>query len=317
MDLGIQIEPQFGFSYDDIVAIGKAGEANGFSRLWLSDHLFLDPDAVRKDCLEAWTALAALSRDLSRIRIGAMVTCQSYRNPALLAKIAAGVDHMSSGRLEFGIGAGWKEVEYKAYGYEFPSAPVRVDELVDTIEICTRLWREDKATYHGKRYSIDDALSAPKPVQSPLPIWIGGSMPRIFRIAAKYGHWMNHTKAVTLDSVRTRQDALDAACRDRKRDPRSLKRSAFLTIVAGVTTRDVDALVADTARSTNQTSEQWRAERPAAIIGTPDQVTARLREYAKAGIDHVNALFPYTREAEIVEVLGRAVVPALAEVGSA
>ena len=317
MDLGIQIEPQFGFSYDDIVAIGKAGERNGFTRLWLSDHLFLDQDAVRTDCLEAWTALAALSRDLTRIRMGAMVTCQSYRNPALLAKIAAGVDQMSGGRLEFGIGAGWKEVEYRAYGYEFPEAPVRVDELVDTIEICTRLWRDDKATYHGKRYSIADAICAPKPVQSPLPIWIGGSMPRIFRIAAKYAAWMNHTKAVTLDSVRVRQDALDAACRARKRDPRSLKRSAFLTIVAGATARDVDALVADTARITGQTPEQWRAERPAAIIGTPEQVIARLREYALAGIDHVNALFPYTRELESVEVLGRDAIAVLGEVRSA
>lgn len=312
MDLGIQIEPQFGFSYDDIVGIGKAGEDSGFSRLWLSDHLFLDPDAVRTDCLEAWTALAALSRDLTRIRIGAMVTGQSYRNPALLAKIAAGVDQMSGGRLEFGIGTGWKEVEYKAYGYEFPPAPVRVDELVDTIEICTRLWRDDKATYHGKRYSIDDALCAPKPVQSPLPIWIGGSKPRILRIAAKYGHWMNHTKTMTLDSVRLRQEALDAACRDRKRDPKSLKRSAFLTIVAGETAKDVDALVADTAGRAKQTPAEWRAERPAAIIGTPDQVTARLREYAGIGIDHVNALFPYTREREMVELLGRGVVAALA-----
>jgi len=311
MDLGIQIEPQFGFTYDDIVRIGKAGEANGFTRLWLSDHLFWAPDAVRTDCLEAWTALAALSRDLSHIRIGAMVTCQSYRNPALLAKIAAGVDRMSGGRLEFGVGAGWKEVEYKAYGYDFPPAPVRVDELVDTLEICTRLWTEDRATYAGKRYSIDDAPSAPKPVQSPLPIWIGGSMPRIFRIAAKYADWMNHTKAVTLESVRVRQEALDAACRDRKRDPRSLKRSAFLTIVAGATAKDVDALVADTARMTGQAPEEWRAERPAAIIGTTDQVATRLREYAKAGIDHVNALFPYTRETEMVELLGRGVVAAI------
>src|SRR2546423_2302490 len=115
---------QLGFSYDEIVAIGGPGERAGFSRLWLSDHLFVSADAVGTDCLEAWTALAALARDLKTIRMGAMVTCQSYRNPALLAKIAAGVDHLMDGRLEFGIGAGWKEVEYKAYGYEFPPAAV-------------------------------------------------------------------------------------------------------------------------------------------------------------------------------------------------
>lgn len=227
-----------GFTYSDIVRIGKAGEAAGFTRLWLSDHLFLGADTVRTDCLEAWTALAALRRDLTRIRMGAMVTCQSYRNPALLAKIAAGVDQMSDGRLEFGVGAGWKEVEYKAYGYEFPDCPIRVDELVDTLEICVRLWTDDKATYAGKRYSVADALCAPKPAQSPLPIGIGGSMPRIFRIAAKSANWMNHTAGdMTPESVRIRQEALDAACRDRKRDPKTLKRSAFLTVVAGATAK--------------------------------------------------------------------------------
>jgi alkanesulfonate monooxygenase SsuD/methylene tetrahydromethanopterin reductase-like flavin-dependent oxidoreductase (luciferase family) len=312
MDLGIQIEPQFGFSYDDILEIGTAGEESGFSRLWLSDHLFLDPGAVKTDCLEAWTALAALGRDLPRIRIGAMVTCQSYRNPALLAKIAAGVDHLSGGRLEFGIGAGWKEIEYRAYGYEFPPAPVRVDELVDSLEICTRMWTEDKATYAGKRYSITDALCAPKPLQSPLPIWIGGSKPRIFRIAAKYAHWMNHTAGdMSPAGIRVRQDALDAACRDRKRDPKTLRRSAFLTIVVGATASDVDALVAETAARANLTPEAWRVARPSAIVGTPDQVTARLREYAELGIDHVNALFPYTRERQMVELLGRRVVAAV------
>ena len=313
MDLGIQIEPQFGFSYDDLVAIGEAGESAGFSRLWLSDHLFLGPDAVATDCLEAWTALAALGRDLRRIRIGAMVTCQSYRNPALLAKIAAGVDRMSGGRLEFGLGAGWKEVEYRAYGYEFPPAPVRVDELVDSLEICTRLWTEDRATYAGKRYSITDALCSPKPVQSPLPIWIGGSKPRIFRIAAKYAHWMNHTAGdMTPTGVKVRKDALDAACLARKRDPKSLRHSAFLTVIAGATTMDVDTLVGEAAARAKLTPDQWRAARPSAIVGTPEQITARLREYAKVGVDHVNALFPYGREREMVELLGRGVVAAIA-----
>jgi alkanesulfonate monooxygenase SsuD/methylene tetrahydromethanopterin reductase-like flavin-dependent oxidoreductase (luciferase family) len=313
MDFGIQIEPQFGFSYDDIVAIGKAGERAGFTRLWLSDHLFLGPDAVRTDCLEAWTALAALARDLKTIRIGPMVTCQSYRNPALLAKIAADVDQMSGGRLEFGVGAGWKEVEYTAYGYEFPPAAVRVDELVDTIEICVRMWKEEKASYTGKRYSITEALCSPKPLQSPLPIWIGGSKPRIFRIAAKYAHWMNHTAGdLTPDGIRVRQEALDIACRDRKRDPKTLERSAFLTLIVGATARDVDALVAETAGRAKLTPDQWRAARPAAIVGTPTEVIPRLREYAAIGIDHVNALLPYTREREMIELLGREVVRALA-----
>lgn len=313
MDLGIQIEPQFGFSYEDILDIGRAGERAGFTRLWLSDHLFLNAEAARTDCLEAWTALGALARDLGTIRIGPMVTCQSYRNPALLAKIAAVVDRLSGGRLEFGIGAGWKEIEYRAYGYAFAPAAQRVDELVDTIEICRRMWTQDKASYVGKRYSVADALCAPKPAQSPLPIWIGGSKPRILRIAARYGHWMNHTAGdMTPDGVRARQQALDSACRDRKRDPATLKRSAFLTLIVGATARDVDALIADAAKRAKQTPEQWRSARPSSIVGLPRDAVRRLREYAAIGIDHVNALFPYTHEREMVELLGREAVAALA-----
>ena len=173
MDLGIQVEPQFGFKFEDVLAIAHDGEAAGFTRLWLSDHLFLGPDSAQTDCLEAWTLLAALAVQTRRIRIGPMVTAQSYRNPALLAKIAAGVDVMSGGRLDFGIGAGWKEIEYRAYGYDFPDAPTRVTQMAETLEICTRMWKEDRATYHGKHYRIDGALCSPKPLQRPLPIWIG------------------------------------------------------------------------------------------------------------------------------------------------
>ena len=191
MDLGVQIEPQFGFSYADVLGIAREAETAGFRALWVSDHLFLGADAVATDCLEAWTLLAALAVDTKKIRIGPMVTAQSYRNPALLAKIAAGVDQMSGGRVEFGVGAGWKEVEYKAYGYEFPDAPTRVTQLVETLEICTQLWTKDKATYRGKHYRIEDAVSSPKPVQKPFPIWIGGTKPRVMRIAAKYAQWFN------------------------------------------------------------------------------------------------------------------------------
>ena len=186
-------------------------------------------------------------------------------------------------------------------------ASPRVDELVDTLEICTRLWTDERATYAGKRYSVADAPCSPKPVQSPLPIWIGGSKPRIFRIAAKYAHWMNHTAGdLTPDGVRVRQSALDAACRSANRDPKTLKRSAFLTIISGATTKDVEAFVSDVASRAKLTPDQWRAARPSAIVGTPDQVMTRLRTYSDLGIDHVNALFPYTHEREMIELLGRA-----------
>src|SRR5437867_2555539 len=234
MDLGIQVEPQFGFKFEDVLAIAHEGEAAGFTRLWLSDHLFLGPDSAQTDCLEAWTLLAALAVQTKRIRIGPMVTAQSYRNPALLAKIAAGVDVMSGGRLDFGIGAGWKDIEYKAYGYPFPDGPTRVTQLIETLEICTRMWKEERATFHGKHYRIDDALCSPKPLQKPLPIWIGGSKPRVMRAAAKYAHAFNITVSASgPGDVPDRLRDLDEACRAEKRAPKTLLRSAFLQASVG------------------------------------------------------------------------------------
>src|SRR5256884_4573570 len=306
MDLGVQIEPQFGFSYDAVRDIARAAHTAGFTRLWVSDHLFLGKDAVATDCLEAWSLLAALARDTEGIRIGPMVSCQSYRNPALLAKIAAGVDQMSGGRLEFGIGAGWKEVEYRAYGYQFPEAGVRVTQLVETLEICTRLWRDDRATYHGTYYRIDEAVCSPKPKQRPLPIWIGGTKPRVMRIAAKWADWFNMSNPGThendrLDVVRA---GLEEACRPVGRDPRSLKRSLFVQAFVAPTRREVDELIETLARRANMSKEQW-LDRSGAIIGTTDEAGERFRAIARAGIDHANVMLPYGHELDGVRVLAQ------------
>ena len=244
MDLGVQIEPQFGFTYADVVGIAREAEGSGFRTLWVSDHLFLGADAVATDCLEAWTLLAALAVDTKKIRLGPMVTAQSYRNPALLAKIAAGVDQMSGGRVEFGVGAGWKEVEYKAYGYEFPDAPTRVTQLVETLEICTQLWTKDKATYRGKHYRIEDAVSSPKPAQKPFPIWIGGTKPRVMRIAAKYAHAFNMSDPGRPAEARIAElnKALPEACKAVGRDVATLKRSLFIQVLVAPTRREIDEI---------------------------------------------------------------------------
>jgi F420-dependent oxidoreductase-like protein len=311
MDLGVQVEPQFGFSYADVVAIAREGESSGFRALWVSDHLFLGPDAVNTDCLEAWTLLAALAVDTKKIRIGPMVTSQSYRNPALLAKIAAGVDHMSGGRLEFGVGAGWKEVEYKAYGYEFPDGPTRLTQLAETLEICTRLWKEPKATYRGKHYRIEDAVCSPKPMQKPLPIWVGGTKPRVMRIAAKYADWFNMSNPS--DPVEPRiaelNRVLPEACKAIGRDMATLKRSLFIQVLAAPTRREVDEIVRELGSRAKVSSADWLRSRPGIIVGTPDEVGPRLRAIAAGGIDHANIIFPYK-----FEVIG---VRALREVARA
>ena len=312
MDLGVQIEPQFGFSYADVLGIAREAETAGFRALWVSDHLFLGADAVATDCLEAWTLLAALAVDTKKIRIGPMVTAQSYRNPALLAKIAAGVDHMSGGRLEFGLGAGWKEVEYKAYGYEFPDAPTRVTQLVETLEICTRLWSEPTATYRGKHYRIENAVSSPKPVQKPLPIWIGGTKPRVMRIAAKFAQWFNLSNPSQAAEPRIAEmnKELPVACKAVGRDPDTLKRSLFIQVLVAPTRREIDEIAGELGARTKTSGAEWLKARPAMIVGTPDEVGGKLRSIATGGIDHANVMFPYKFELAGVRAL-RGVATAL------
>ena len=307
MDLGVQIEPQFGFTFEEILAIANEARAAGFTRLWVSDHLFNDADAVATDCLEAWTLLAALAVKTEGIRIGAMVTCQSYRNPALLAKIAADVDVISGGRLEFGVGAGWKDFEYRAYGYPFPDGPTRVTQLIETLEICTRMWREKRATFHGKHYRIDDALCSPKPTQKPLPIWIGGSKPRIMRAAARYASAFNFnlgTSAQT-ETLKTAMHQMDEICRGAQRDPSTLLRSSFLMSTVGSTSARSEALLNEFAKQQGTTPAKILEQRPGLLRETPERALSRLREYAALGIAHANIMFqPYGSEREQIAALG-------------
>jgi len=307
MDLGVQIEPQFGFTFDDVVAIANDARAAGFTRLWVSDHLFNDADAETTDCLEAWSLLAALAVKTEGIRIGAMVTCQSYRNPALLAKSAADVDVISGGRLEFGVGAGWKDFEYRAYGYPFPDGPTRVTQLIETLEICTRMWREKRATFHGKHYRIDDALCSPKPTQKPLPIWIGGSKPRIMRAAARYASAFNFnlgTSAQT-ETLKTAMHQMDEICRGAQRDPSTLLRSSFLMSTVGSTSARSEALLNEFAKQQSTTPAKILEQRPGLLRETPERARSRLREYAVLGIAHANIMFqPYGSEREQIAALG-------------
>jgi F420-dependent oxidoreductase-like protein len=305
MDLGVQIEPQFGFKFEDVLAIALDAERAGFTRLWVSDHLFLDANAVSTDCLEAWTLLAALAVRTERIRIGPMVTAQSYRNPALLAKIAAGVDVMSKGRLDFGLGAGWKDVEYRAYGYEFPDAPTRVTQMIETLEICTRMWKEERATYQGKHYRIENALCSPKPMQKPLPIWIGGSKPRVMRAAAKFGHAFNITVSASAPGdLPDRLRDLDEACRAEKRDPKTLLRSAFLLACVGKTRAEAESRLDQLAARAKTDRAGYLKQRPGLVFGTAEDAAEKLRTYADRGIGHANIMFqPYGTEREQIAAL--------------
>ena len=275
MDLGVIVSPAAGYSYDELLGVARATERRGLESFWVSDHFFGGEGVPDRDCLEAWTLLAALARDTKRVRLGCLVTAAQYRNPALLAKIVAGVDQMSGGRIEFGIGAGWKDNEYKAYGIPFDEPGARVTQMNETIKICVALWTQERATFKGKHYRVDDAVCAPKPKQRPHPpIWIGGRGPSVMRAAARYADGFDisrrSTDASPMDgtAIRKVNDELDALCRETKRD-RPLRRSHWTS-----------ATVTD--------------DESAAVLA------ARIKDFEAAGLDRLILAFPRESATEMI-----------------
>jgi len=286
LDFGVQIEPQYGFTYDQIRTVAQAAEGLGYESMWVSDHLFLTPQTVDTNCLECYTVLTALARDTSRLRLGAMVASQSYRNPALLAKVAASLDHISRGRLNFGIGAGWKDVEYNAYGYPFPEPSVRIGQLDEALEVCRRMWTDNRASFKGKYYSIQEALCSPKPVQSPLPVWVGGTGARTLRVAAKHADAVNFSWSHPPGFIEERLGVLRRHCRRLGRDPSEIRVSVGLMVVLDETREGVEARLEQLRLSRDTEYMRYLSRQKPNVSATPDELAELLREYVSLGVDH-------------------------------
>ncbi len=299
IDFGLQIEPQYGFNYEGIRGIAAVAEHLGFESLWVSDHFFLTPVLVDTPCLECWTTLAALARDTKKLRLGAMVTSQSYRNPALSAKIAASVDNISGGRLNFGVGAGWKEVEYKAYGYPYPSPDTRIRQLNDSLEIAKRMWTENKATYKGRYYSVTDAICSPKPLQRPYPpIWIGGTGSFTLKIAARHANAINFSWTIPIPQFRAKLDEFKDYCEAQGKDYAGIRKSAGLMITMAEDEDTLKSKIYDREARGNTPYMKYLATQPANLVGTTEQVASRIREYNALGVDHFILRFHFGEEIE-------------------
>src|SRR5437868_1794648 len=180
-------------AYETMTSVAQTADEVGFASAWLVDHFHTIPQPSQEVTFECWTSTAALARDTRNIRIGQMVTCNGYRNPALLAKMASTVDVLSRGRLNFGIGAGWYEHEYKAYGYEYPDAPTRLRYLREGVQVILKMWTEEEAYFEGNYYHVRGAINQPKGVQKPhIPMLIGGSGEKVtLKLVAQYGDACN------------------------------------------------------------------------------------------------------------------------------
>jgi probable F420-dependent oxidoreductase len=282
--------------WSDVRALAQAAEAAGFDALWMPDHLLARlPNKPEQGCWEVFTLLGALAASTNRLLLGTLVAATSFRNPALLAKMAAGLDEISGGRFVLGVGAGWHEPEYAAFGYPFDHLADRFEEA---LEIIVPLLREGHVDFAGRYYAVRDCALRPRgPSRQGPPIWIGAKKPRMLRLAARYADGFNSFWHARPEDALARFAALRAACAEQGRDPASIQLSAstLVHVLAAGETPDAD--------------EQG-------IVGTPDAVTEALAGFAEIGTQHLAVILKPADErgverfAQVIEWLDRRLDPA-------
>jgi len=287
--------------------------------LWVYDHFHTVPMPTNEATHEAWSLMAAYAATTSRIKLGQMCTAMSYRNPAYLAKVAATADIISGGRIQMGIGGGWYEHEWRAYGYGFPSAGVRLARLDEGVQIMRNAWRDGVVSFDGKHYQVDGAIVAPKPLQDEgIPLWIAGGGEKVtLRIAAKYARYTNFTSEP--EGFAHKSQVLADHCRDVGTDYDAIVRSANINAVVGASEDEVtDRLSRVRSRISGLTGDAAAdamlnsMSTPQAGSGTPAQLIESLQTLRDLGCEYVICYFPeaaYDRSG--IELFEREVIPAL------
>ncbi|PXX06890.1 LLM class F420-dependent oxidoreductase [Mycolicibacterium moriokaense] len=299
---------------------GYADGAAAWDSLWVYDHFHTVPVPTHEATHEAWSLMSAFAATTSRIKLGQMCTAMSYRNPVYLAKVAATADIISGGRVQMGIGGGWYEHEWKAYGYGFPSAGVRLGRLDEGVQIMRDAWRDGQVSFDGKYYKeISGAIVEPKPLQDGgLPLWIAGGGEKVtLKIAAKYAQYTNFTSEP--DGFVQKSQVLAGHCRDVGTDYDAIVRSANFNAVIGESDADVKDRVARLrARLVGKANEAAvdgmlnMVTSPDSASGTPEQVVEKLQRMRELGCEYAILYFPeaaYDRSG--IELFEREVIPAL------
>jgi F420-dependent oxidoreductase-like protein len=274
--------------WEAMTAVAKAADAGSWDSIWLFDHFHTVPDPTPNTVFEAWTATAALARDTTRVNIGQMVSCNWYRNPALFAKMASTVDVASNGRLYAGLGAGWYEHEWKAYGYEWPETRDRMGAFREATEIISRMWTEDEVVFTGKYYSVDKPINEPKGVRKPHPsLWIGGGGPKVtLKLVAKYADACN-VGGGNPASIREKLAILREHCDTVGRDYDTIIKSTDM-FVFPIDKGDDPKTASEQARG----PVDWERFERQYAIGTEDELTAKVEAAIEAGADYVNFYVP-------------------------
>ncbi|GHO99771.1 LLM class F420-dependent oxidoreductase [Reticulibacter mediterranei] len=273
-------------AYEEMTRVAQTADESGYHSVWLVDHFHTIPQPSQEVSFECWTTTAALARDTKHVRIGQTVTCNGYRNPALLAKMASTVDVLSHGRLNFGIGAGWYEQEYHAYGYEYLDAPERLRMLREAIQVILAMWTQEEATFEGKYYQVRGAINQPKGVQKPhIPLLIGGSGEKVtLRLVAQYGDACDISG--DLATLERKFAILKEHCETVGRDYHAIHRTA----------RTVCILADSDEEAVAKTPEFVKAllgnALSSALIGSPDTIRQCIADYEAAGVQELRIIFP-------------------------
>ena len=309
--LRIFIEPQFGATYDDQLAVAREAEALGFDAFFRSDHyLTMGAGLGEPGPTDSWVTLGALARETERIRLGTMVTAATFRHPGPLAISVAQVDAMSGGRVELGLGSGWYEQEHAAYGIPFPSLGERIERLEEQLAIVTGLWETpagERFSYDGRHYQLGGSPALPKPVQTPRPpIIVGGwGKARTPRLAARYADEFNVPFAPKPEVFTGQVEAVRAACEAVGRDPASLVCSAAITVVCG----EDEAAYARRAAAIGRDPAELRA---GVAAGTVAEVTEGLGGFVEAGAQRLYLQVLDVHDLDHLRLLAAEVAPALA-----
>ncbi|MGW6129391.1 LLM class F420-dependent oxidoreductase [Cellulomonas sp. NPDC055163] len=294
-----------------------ADTGDAWESIWVYDHFHAVPEPNGEATHEAWSLINAYAASTRRVRLGQMCTCMAYRNPAYLAKVAATADVISGGRVEMGIGAGWYEHEWRAYGYGFPRAGERLAMLDEGVQIFRQLWSDGTATLDGKHYQVDGAQLSPLPLQTDgPPLWIaGGGEQKTLRIAAQHAQYTNFDG--TPETFTHKSEVLRGHCEAIGRPFEEITRSSNYNVVIGSTAAEVEDRLAWVADHYGRTVPAKAAEvteqfRNGPLVGTPEQIVEKLRELEALGMTYAITYFAeaaYDRSG--IELFEREVVPAL------
>ena len=265
--------PNVSKPWEDILAVARHAEETGWDGIWIADHFMPNAADVSGPVLECWSVLSALAATVDRVRLGALVSGNTYRHPAVLANVAAAADRISGGRIVLGLGAGWQENEHRVYGIDFHTTAERLAMLDEACAVITSLLREDRTTFEGSHYHLVDAPLEPKPANPRLPLLIGGGGEKVtLRIAARWADEWNVWG--TPDVLRHKGEILDRHCEQLGRDPSTISRSAQALLFL----------------SDDETWLEDRRKAPspmATLIGTPEQVAEQVAAYRDAGVDEL------------------------------